>query len=98
MSVNYVLSYEYNEEFNRVLDHYNNSPGLNNPREIPLLIILNKIDLMNSDTLLEVKEKVVSMIITRNISNPFSIRLVSAKSNVGIEDAFKWFISLKLMQ
>jgi small GTP-binding protein len=89
---------EYKEEFERVINHYFASPGKTNPSEIPILVLLNKIDLMDQETLLEVKERVISLLNSSNITNPFSMHLISAKSNFGIEDAFKWFISLKLMQ
>jgi len=75
-------------EFNKILDRYEVNAKYQLPQRVPILICINKIDLL--ENIEEKKEEIRKFLDLENCSVNYKVQLTSAKTGEGIKQGFKW--------
>ena len=82
---------ESREEFQEIVTYYYDIKTEANPNYPPLLILANKIDLVDEPSELHVAS-ILGFQGQAFIKIPHKIMLVSAKTNAGIREGFRWLV------
>ncbi|WP_371801667.1 ADP-ribosylation factor-like protein [Candidatus Lokiarchaeum ossiferum] len=90
--------FEFKEEFERVIQQYFPTPASFESNHIPILILLNKSDLVEKEKSESLIKKFSQLFNVNQLPMPHSMSLVSVKENIGVLSAFQWLISKKLME
>jgi GTPase SAR1 family protein len=80
---------EAQEEYSRVLQYYYQNTDIPANKKPPLLVLGNKFDLLPEPNLYLLKDLIFD--IPEDV--PFEMKYCSAKTNSGVEDAFKWIVA-----
>jgi small GTP-binding protein len=88
---------EFIDEYHRVIENYFLKKTREQIVQIPILVLQNKVDLLDSTQLDSEKSKFIKKYTIPALTNPINYFLVSAKTGYGLYESFKWFILQKLM-
>lgn len=90
--------HEYNEEFGRIIHHYFPTPSSFQENRIPILILLNKSDLVVKEKTESIIKRFSLLFGVDQLPMPHAINLVSVKEDIGVLPAFQWLMSKKLIE
>ncbi len=89
---------EYTEEFERIIRHYFPTPLLSQANHVPILILLNKVDLIEANEMDSYYKRFSALLTVEQLVMPHAMKLVSAKTNMEILSSFRWLMSQILIE